>query len=41
MFINYVIIYKLILKFNGKIKRNKIEGKLMVLYNFCFLKSIL
>lgn len=39
MLINHVTTYKSILKFNGKIKRNKTEGKLMVLYNFCFPKS--
>lgn len=40
MLINHVTTYKSILKFNGKIKRNKTEGKLMVLYNIRSLKSI-
>lgn len=39
MLINHVTTYKSILMFNGKIKRNKTEGKLMVLYNFCSPKS--
>lgn len=39
MLINHVTTYKSILKFNGKIKRNQTEGKLMALYNFCSPKS--